>query len=260
MYHKQTILIAWIILFFSTTASAHNVWRHANCKNPVITVESYHRAGDVYNNMTKMQKTWSDANSHLESGVIAEFENKLDGKKKLNPHEFREALDGYVALKTVLLNLDSSIQELQKVDLKCETIPIHESTLAKILAEEKPLPRLTNKGVRYADAAGIAADDIKPISSTSGIAAAWRTDLTILSKTLDEVISGLRDALPLTEKGEFAAVMLSGRNAFGDKMPQLTEMISAFDRMYVRTVMATIATTMQVYPAGYEWLKSSKKR
>jgi hypothetical protein len=49
--------------------------------------------------------------------------------------------------------------------------------------------------------------------------------------------------------------MLSGRNAFGDKMPQFTDMISGYDRLYVQTCMATIAATMQVYPKGFEWLK-----
>jgi hypothetical protein len=62
----------------------------------------------------------------------------------------------------------------------------------------------------------------------------------------------------LAEKGEFAQVMLSGRNAFGDKMPQFTDMISAFERLYTRTCMATIATTMQIYPKGFEWLAGGK--
>ena len=77
-----------------------------------------------------------------------------------------------------------------------------------------------------------------------------------------EVYEALSDAMrtwhtansPL-EKGEFAKVMLSGRNAFGDKMPQLTDMISCYERMYVQTCMSTISATMQVYPKGFEWLK-----
>lgn len=44
----------------------------------------------------------------------------------------------------------------------------------------------------------------------------------------------------------------------GDKMPQFTDMMSAFERFYVRTCMATITTTMQVYPRGFEWLTEKK--
>ena len=76
----------------------------------------------------------------------------------------------------------------------------------------------------------------------------------MMSATLDEVIVAMQDAMPLTERGQFASVMLSGRNAFGEKMPQFTNMFSAYQRLYVTTVLATISTTMQVYPNGYEWL------
>jgi hypothetical protein len=82
--------------------------------------------------------------------------------------------------------------------------------------------------------------------------------LKILQKTLDAVISGLRDAIPLTTKGEFAAVMLSGRNAFGDKMPQFIQMFGAFQSYYIRTVGVTITATMQLYPRGYEWLTEGR--
>jgi hypothetical protein len=88
-----------------------------------------------------------------------------------------------------------------------------------------------------------------------GILDAQAADLKILRGVLEQVTDGLRDAMPLAEKGEFAKVMLSGRNAFGDKMPQFTDLISGYERMYVQTCMATISATMQVYPKGFEWLK-----
>lgn len=201
-----------------------------------------------------MKGIWQEANSHLENGVIAEFESKLNINRRPDAKQFHNALEGYLRLKKAMIEYDKSIQALQKVDSKCDKIKIYEETLSKIFAEGRPLPRLTKSGVRYADAAGLAAVKVTPITNTTEILAAWRVDLKILQETLDEVIKGLRDALPLAEKGEFAAVMLSGRNAFGDKMPQFTEMFSAYKRLYVRTVMATIAATMQVYPVGYEWL------
>lgn len=107
--------------------------------------------------------------------------------------------------------------------------------------------------MRYADLAGKEARP-QPIVGIVGVVDAQLADLAILRGVLSQVVSGLRDAMPLAEKGEFARVMLSGRNAFGDKMPQLTDMVSAFDRLYVQTCMATISATMQVYPKGFEWL------
>ena len=108
--------------------------------------------------------------------------------------------------------------------------------------------------MRYAEIAGIPQNS-GIIDGIGGIIRAQRDDLKILKSKMDEVLAGLRDAIPLAEKAEFAAVMLSGRNSFGDKMPQFTDMISAFDRLYVRTCTSTIAATMQVYPRGFEWVR-----
>jgi hypothetical protein len=38
-------------------------------------------------------------------------------------------------------------------------------------------------------------------------------------------------------------------------MPQLSDMISTYDRFYNEMVLATIAATMQVYPKGFEFLQ-----
>jgi len=238
----------------ATGAHAHNVWCHGTCGNPKHTVEFYERAGDVYMALSKLKQSWQDANSHLEQGVIAELAHKLDASNPLRPYEFKYALQGYTHMRAVLSEFDEAVQRLQSVDAKCEKVQKYEEALRRMLADGRAIPRLSQAGVRYADAAGLPKDSISKIDGTSAILAAWRSDLKILVKTLDEVISGLRDAIPLAEKGEFAQVMLSGRNAFGDKMPQFTDMFSAFDRLYVMTVMATIQTTMEVYPTGYEWL------
>lgn len=242
------------LILAPTAAHAHNVWAHGNYIDPLTTVEFYHQSGLVYKSRSKMVRVWQEANSHLEDGVMAEFESKVDRKARIQPGEFREALKGYKNLKQAMLEFDDAIRLLQEIDRKGEKTKLHKETLERVLRESRPMPRLARTGVRYSDAAGVTKGKVSPLRNTTDIIVAWREDLEILTLTLDEVIEGLRDALPLAEKGEFAAVMLSGRNAFGDKMPQFTEMFSAYHRFYVRTVMATITTTMQVYPAGYEWL------
>lgn len=236
---------------------AHNVWCHGSCdQDPLRTVEFYRTAGDVYLTLEKVKRAWSDANVHLEHGVIAEFEYKLDPQSQLKAHEFTYALEGYLHLSTILSELDDAIERLQAVDKKCAKVKKYEAALGRILADGRQLPRLTKVGVRYADAAGLPDEAVSRIEGTTTILAAWRSDLSVLRNTLDEVTDGLRNAIPLAERGQFAEVMLSGRNAFGDKMPQFTDMFSSFERLYVMTVTSTIQATMEVYPTGYGWLTS----
>ncbi len=249
-----TAMTLAVILLVPGSANAHNVWAHGNYTDPLLTVEFYRQSGLVYKSRSNMVEVWQKANSYLEDGIMAEFESKVNAQAEIQPELFREALEGYKMLRKAMAEFDESIRLLQEIDSRGEKTKLHQQTLEKVLAEGRPIPRLARTGVRYSDAAGVTQGKVSPLRGTTDIIVAWREDLKVLSETLDEVIDGLRDALPLAEKGEFGAVMLSGRNAFGDKMPQFTEMFSAYHRFYVRTVMATIVTTMQVYPAGYEWL------
>jgi hypothetical protein len=207
----------------------------------------------VYEALSDATRTWHTANSPLEKGVIAEFERSINGAA-LRPYHYQETYHALNSLKLKLAVLDIKLTELRALAADGGTTPDFDTALTKILAASRNIGRLSTTGMRYSDVAGKQAA-AAPMKGIVGIVDAQLTDLKILRGVLDQVISGLRDALPLTEKGEFAKVMLSGRNAFGDKMPQFTDMISGFERMYVQTCMATIAATMQVYPKGFEWLK-----
>jgi hypothetical protein len=197
-----------------------------------------------------------DANIFLEQGIIAEMQSKLDRKARTDPKAFRSALGKLKELRSSMNELDKAIAALQLADSRCRNLPIGAQTIGKILAQEPALPRLSRQGVRYADAAGVNSKEFAPITDVTTILAALKADLKILAETLDEATAGLRDALPLADKTEFSAVMLSGRNAFGDKMPQFTQMFVAYESFYVRTVGVTVTATMQLYPTGYDWLTS----
>lgn len=240
---------------------AHNVWCHCPKRDVALTIRFFHQSGEVYEALSRgVILQWHEANGHLETGILAEFDYKLDPKRnKVNSHKFKQALRGYEQVALALETLDKELAELQAIDNSGPSVDVFERTLTKILAESRPFERLSLTATRYADLGGMKLDKGEPIVGTTGILAAQRHDLAILRATLEEVLKGLRDALPLAEKGEFAQVMLSGRNAFGDKMPQFTDMMSAFERLYVRTCMATITTTMQVYPRGFEWLTTKPK-
>jgi len=237
------------------TAEAHNVWCHCNKASKEQTLACFRQAGEVYKALSRgVILQWHEANDHLEKGVLAELEHKVDPSKPLDAQAFKRALAGYQSVALGLESLEVELAKFEALEKANPSNKVHEDTLTKLLAKGAPIDRLSTTGVRYANIAGFKKLPSDKIVGTGGIIAAQRADLAFLRKTLDEAIAGLRDALPLAEKGEFAQVMLSGRNAFGDKMPQVTDMLSSFDRMYVRTCMATIVTTMQVYPAGFEWL------
>ena len=248
------ISVNFCFLLFTAPALSHQVWCHSGCQDANETVKFFHKSRDVYLALAQLEKIWQEASYSLENGILAEFDSKNNSSNRLRVDEFQMALKGYIRMRAAMDELDKAIKVLQVVDANCEKVEIFAATLERNLRESKSFPRLSKSGVRFADAAGLPKDKISPLSSIADILSAWRNDLEIMAGTLDEVIAALQDSLPLAERGQFAAVMLSGRNAFGEKMPQFTDMFSAYQRLYVTTVLSTISTTMQVFPSGYEWL------
>jgi hypothetical protein len=252
---KLKAVIAVAVIVLSGTANAHNVWCHCNFKDPKDTLAFFHLAGDVYTTHANAVRMWHDSNVPLENGVLAEFEAKLDSSKARKPELFRENLQKLQQLNGQLGELDTRLAKVIEF-LKAKTAsPGFNEALAKVLSSTKDIKRLSAIGSRYSEVGGKQETAAIKIESVYAIYVAQKEDLAMLRKKLDEVIAGARDAIPLAEKGEFAQVMLSGRNAFGDKMPQFTDWFSAYDRFYVQSCMATIAVTMQIYPKGFEWLK-----
>jgi len=196
--------------------------------------------------------TYYKGNSYLESGILAELDDQP------NPALFRAALGSYESSADQMIILDQKLAELIEIDRSGQKVQLFEDALAKILREGVPFERLSTRGVRYANAGGLKPDQQRELRNSGDILVAQREDLKILQNALREAIAALREAIPLAEKREFVPVMLSGRNAFADKMPKFTDMISAYERFNIRGCMATIDATMQVYPAGFEWLKKPR--
>ncbi|UWQ46866.1 hypothetical protein [Leisingera aquaemixtae] len=243
-----------LALFLSSPAISHQVWCHHNCPVQRDTVDFFHKSKDVYVALTAIEQNWQSSSYSLENGILAEFDSKVDPSKSLNVEQYEKALAGYIELRALMDDLDEAIYVLQEADKKCGGTKSFNMAVERNLKDATDFHRLSTSGVRFSDAAGLSEANIAPMKSISDILSAWRVDLAILASTLDEVIVAMQDAMPLAEKGEFAAVMLSGRNAFGDKMPQFTDMLSAYQRFYVEAVLITINSTMQVYPDGLEWL------
>jgi hypothetical protein len=250
-------LVALVATFgTSKPASAHNVWCHCNFSDPRETLEFFHLAGEVYTAHAQAIRLWHDSNVPLETGVLVEFEHKADRSKPLKPELFRDHLGQLQKLEAQLLALDKTLGAVIDFLGKHDAIPEFDAMLLRVTSSTPDIKRLSSLGTRYAEVAGArqAAKEPQSLGTVLAIYKAQREDLGMLRAKLAEVVAGARDAVPLAEKGEFAQVMLSGRNAFGDKMPQFTDWFSAYDRFYVQSCMATIAVTMQIYPKGFEWL------
>ena len=156
MKHCIATTMALSAMFLASgSAYAHNVWAHGNYTDPSLTVEFYRQSGLVYKSRSNMVQIWQEANSHLEDGIMAEFESKVDAESKIQPGQFREALKGYKRLKEAMVEFDESIRLLQEIDKRGEKTKLHQQTLEKVFAEGRPIPRLARTGVRYSDAAGV---------------------------------------------------------------------------------------------------------
>ncbi len=254
MRRKENIplLATIIVLLLPSIVSAHNVWCHCAKKDAEAALEFIHKAGEVYTALADAMLVWDGANRPLEAGVLAEMEHIVHGTP-MRPYNFKETLISLQLLREKLAVLDLRLRELRVLADDGDTLPEFEKTITAILNEQQVL-RLSLQGVRYADFAG-KKNQSQPIIGLVGIVDAQIMDLGILRQVLEEVIEGTRNAIPLAEKGEFARVMLSGRNEFGDKMPQFTDMIYTYQKLYAQTCMSSIAATMQTYPKGFTWLE-----
>ena len=190
----------------------------------------------------------------LEQGVMAE----LDGHP--NPALFRQALRAFEDVLLEAKNVDARLSELEAFHKKNidRQDPAFAKSLEKIVRATTSFERTGLTGLRYSGSGGAPAakPSIVPLDLTT-IMEAQREDLGIFTKQLEETIESLRGAIPAAERGEFAALMLSGRSGFADRILQSVNLLGVFSRFYTRSCLTTIDATMQSYPSGLRWLKDS---
>lgn len=249
----RSSIIFFAVYLSAAPASAHNVWAHCQQITPEETVEAFRVSGSVYDAQRALIEAWFKASSSIELGVMAEFEAKVQGTK-LAPEKFLATYEGLQEVRVKIKDLGEKLGDFKQLVAKGRTEPSFDAQLTKILAEQRHISRVSLVGTRYSDVAGKKVNQ-KPPVGIAGVIDALIEDLHTLDLLVQEVIEGTRDAIPLALKGDFSKVMLSGRNAFGDKMPQLSDMISSYERFYNEMVLATIMATMQVYPKGFEFLQ-----
>lgn len=174
------------------------------------------------------------------------------------PELFRAALHKFEEAVEWAAVLDRQLGELIEIDKGKEVHPAFRKSLTAILGEHPPIERVSLHRVRFANIAQARkeAPEPQPLGrDLMAIIRDQRKDLALVTKQLEETIAAFRDALPHAQNGHFAALMLSGRAGFADKIQQSVDLVETFTRSYSQACMTTIAATMQVYPAGLEWLE-----
>lgn len=188
----------------------------------------------------------------LERGVMAE----LDGAPE--PGHFKTALQRFEESLEAMNTLDKNMGELIDIHKQGRSLKAFDLAVAKILLEMGPLERVSLKGLRYSNVPLGKRDNRRKPRNLLEIMQEQRADLAILREQLRISIEAFRAVLPLAEKHEFSAMMLSGRAGFADKILQQVNLINVFSKFYTRTCLTTIDATMQVYPKGMEWIKDTQ--
>lgn len=188
----------------------------------------------------------------LEKGVMAEFDGKPDADK------FKQALTHFENCSALMGELDGKFGELIAIHRKGELEKNFKKSLERILGESNFQERPSLEKLRYSNVAKEAQQKTQPkLRNLLDIMESQRSALQLVKQQLDDTIGAMRNVIPLAEKGEFAAMMLSGRHGFSDKVQQSVHLIGVYSQFYTRPCMATIDATMQSYPSGLQWLKQS---
>jgi hypothetical protein len=190
----------------------------------------------------------------LERGVLAELESKP------NPDLFRQALAQFEECSRQMAVLDGKLVELIAIHQRGVPDRLFDATTRKILREQTAVERVSLTGSRYSNVArGRRIRSAPQPRDLLEVMQMQRSDLSLLKKQLDGMIEAFRAVIPLADQHEFAALILSGRHGFADKIQQSVRLIGVYGQFYVRSCSATIDATMQIYPSGLKWLKDSVK-
>lgn len=204
---------------------------------------------------TKVMALHYQGDDLLEQGVMAEFDGKPD------PKLFVAALKRFEETQQQMTVLDKKLGELITIHKQGKATPEFEVALRKILVQSRGPERVSLMWLRYSNVArqGIAPPptDVVDLLTTME---AQRADLAVLRRQLADTIQAFQAVIPYAEKGEFATMMLSGRHGFAEKIQQSVDLLGVYGRFYTSKCMATIAATMQAYPAGLSWLKDPERR
>lgn len=184
---------------------------------------------------------------------------ELTGKPQ--PQLFKTALERFFEAYSLMEKLNGKFVELIGIDASGKLDPLFSAALTKILSEHPSMERVSLHGVRFANIAQERQGSrIVPLGQDlAALMTEQREDLGIVRSQLKETIEAFRAVIPAAENGQFAALMLSGRAGFADKIQQAVDLIQVYAQRYTRGCMTTIAATMQVYPAGLAWVKDGSR-
>jgi hypothetical protein len=135
------------------------------------------------------------------------------------------------------------------------------AALEIILKDHPRVERINLAAVRYAQGGSQQPDALGPLGSTMDeLIENLKGDLGLLRKQTEALNQEGRKVLAATESGGFARLVLSGRAPFPELVMQNELLVGIYQRLYGKACLTTITATMQVFPAGLEWLPAPKKK
>jgi hypothetical protein len=190
----------------------------------------------------------------MEQGNLVEFRGEAD------PKSFQEA---FRRLEGSLGSIDKAVSLYDDLIAKVEKdpgLPVFRRTLSRLLNEAGTFERIRERaGARYSNLGARGSrrqpPAVRRFQNLAGLMKAQREDLVTLRKLTADTVESFKGVLPRTERGEFVSTMLSGRSPFSEHYEELVDARSTFGHFYTRGCMVSIQAVMQVYPAGFEFLK-----
>jgi len=173
----------------------------------------------------------------------------------------KEALAKLVESHAAADTLHERLEELRKIEKGNDLLPEYKASLERILQDQPDLERVSLTEGRYTNGAGARQKEHRgPVGQNlDEILSNLESDLDVFKSELDQTIDAFRAVLPVAEKGGFAAMVLSGRSPFPEKILQSGDQALVYAQFYNRACAATITADMQVYAKRLDWLKAPSK-
>jgi hypothetical protein len=195
-----------------------------------------------------------ETNISLERGVLADM--KGEPSAATLKQALKELQDSRAAMDT----LSAKLERLRQIEKTHPLVPEYVAALDKILKDHPPIERVSLSDSRFANVARGTKGHEGPLGSNlDDILQNLSEDLDVLKSQADQTVAAFRDVLPMAEHGGFAAMVLSGRAPFPERMLQSGAMTMTYARYFHTACAATIAADMETYPKGLEWLKKPVK-
>lgn len=192
-----------------------------------------------------------EAGRLLEMGVLADIRGEPAAET------LEKALAELQKARREMDRFYAAVGDMREIEQNNKALPEHTAALGRILRNHPPVERVSLTNSRFGNvsqAAGVSVNYGPLGSDFDDMLANIQADTKVLAKLHDQAIEAFKAILPAAKDGGFAAIVLSGRAPFPEKIMHSVDQMLVFTQFVDRACMTSIAADMQVYPKGLEWL------